>query len=62
MAEARRALLAGKLKNPDDELAIRKRLLEMKEYIREEQKLYIESLKKTPEAERETLEDILKRL
>lgn len=54
--------MAGKLKNPDDELAIRKRLLEMKEYIREEQKLYIESLKKTPEAERETLEDILKRL
>lgn len=54
--------MQGNLHNPDDELAIRKRLLEMREYIREEQKIYIESLKRRPEEEHETVEQLLKRL
>lgn len=62
LAEARRALLAGKLKNPEDELAIRKRLFEMREYIREEQKTYIESLKRKPTEDVDTLEELMKRL
>lgn len=30
-------------------MAIRKRLREMKEYIREEQKMYVESMRKKPD-------------
>ena len=46
MADARRDLLAGKQQNPEEELNIQKRILEMRAYIRDEQKAYIEYLKK----------------
>lgn len=41
---------------------MRKRLLEMREYIRDEQKAFMEHVKKKPEAEHETVEQLLKRM
>lgn len=57
-----RSQVVGKPRNLEEETAIRTRLKEIREYIREEQRFYLEAFKRKPDSEKETMEEILKRL
>lgn len=61
----RRAVMEGRTINPDDEMVVRKRLMEMREYIREEQEIYIATLKRKPDGgakeKQQTVEEMLRK-
>lgn len=60
LADVKRALQAGKWNNPNDELVLQKRLVEMRQYVQEEQRLYLETLRKEGKEKKPSVAELLK--